>query len=214
MNYIKQLNLFDDLSVAIGLPTSAQTIYYKLLSLNNRAAWAETFIATNQVIMFRAGIRDEKTFIRNRNLLKQANLIDFVPGKKGQPTRYKIIDLEFTGYNPVYMPVQKPVNMPVKTPVQTPDIYKQEENKKEKSKKNFTPPTLEDVKVYCLEKELTVNPADFYNYFESGNWIDSKGNKVRNWKQKILTWQNYSSRQNKQATVYKPPNGKGVFVAD
>ena len=28
----------------------------------------------------------------------------------------------------------------------------------------------------------------FYDYFTAGEWVDSKGNKVINWKQKFLTW--------------------------
>ena len=29
----------------------------------------------------------------------------------------------------------------------------------------------------------------FFNYFDVGNWIDSNGNKVKNWKQKLITWE-------------------------
>ena len=30
----------------------------------------------------------------------------------------------------------------------------------------------------------------FFDYYEVNNWIDNKGNKVKNWKQKIITWEN------------------------
>ena len=56
-------------------------------------------------------------------------------------------------------------------------------------KKRFIPPSLEEIKSYILEKQYTVNPDTFFNYFTEGNWIDSKGNKVRNWKQKLITWE-------------------------
>jgi predicted phage replisome organizer len=62
---------------------------------------------------------------------------------------------------------------------------------KEKKKRKFQPPTLEEIKQYILEKELKVNAEQFYNYFTEGNWIDAKGNKVKNWKQKLLTWNKY-----------------------
>ena len=62
-------------------------------------------------------------------------------------------------------------------------------------------PTQKEIAVYVKEKNLSVNPKDFFDYFEAGNWIDSKGNKVRNWKQKILTWNNHS---NKSKTTTKP----------
>jgi hypothetical protein len=62
---------------------------------------------------------------------------------------------------------------------------------KEKKKRKFQPPTLEEIKQYILEKGLKVNAEQFYNYFTEGNWIDAKGNKVKNWKQKLLTWNKY-----------------------
>lgn len=57
--------------------------------------------------------------------------------------------------------------------------------------KRFTPPTLEEVQAYCQERHSPVDPVQFFNYFTEGNWTDSKGNKVRNWKQKLLTWEQY-----------------------
>lgn len=63
--------------------------------------------------------------------------------------------------------------------------------KREKTK--FLKPTLEEIKEYIEDKGLNVNANDFFQYFEEGNWIDSKGNKVKNWKQKLLTWNKYKS---------------------
>lgn len=61
--------------------------------------------------------------------------------------------------------------------------------------KRFTPPTLEEVTAYCQERGSTVNPKQFYDYFSEGGWVDSKGQKVRNWKQKILTWEKYQPKK-------------------
>lgn len=77
------------------------------------------------------------------------------------------------------------------------DIEEEKEIKKEirKKPKGFTAPTLEEVKAYCEEKGLSVDPKAFLDYFTESNWVDSKGNKVRNWKQKLLTWQKYEPKQ-------------------
>lgn len=56
----------------------------------------------------------------------------------------------------------------------------------------FIPPTVEEISQYVLEKKLNVSAQQFYDYFSTGDWIDSKGNKVKNWKQKILTWNKYA----------------------
>lgn len=57
-----------------------------------------------------------------------------------------------------------------------------------KPKKKFAPPTLEEVRAYIAEKNLDVDPQKFFDYYETGDWHDAKGNRVKNWKQKCLTW--------------------------
>lgn len=53
----------------------------------------------------------------------------------------------------------------------------------------FVPPTLEEVQAYCAERNSPVDPQRFYDYFTTGNWKDAKGNPVKNWKQKLITWE-------------------------
>lgn len=72
------------------------------------------------------------------------------------------------------------------------------EDNKNKKEKEFVPPTLEEIKDYVLEKKLKVDAKQFYDYFTEGKWIDSKGNKVKSWKQKILTWNGYSMPNKKE----------------
>lgn len=60
------------------------------------------------------------------------------------------------------------------------------------NKKSNSKPTLEEVKEYCKERNNNVDPKKFFDYYEVNNWIDNKGNKVKNWKQKVITWENHS----------------------
>ena len=55
--------------------------------------------------------------------------------------------------------------------------------------RKFEKPTLEEVEEYCKNRNSNVDAKTFYDYFEVGGWVDSKGNKVKNWKQKIITWE-------------------------
>lgn len=52
----------------------------------------------------------------------------------------------------------------------------------------FTPPTLKEVEDFVREKNINVDSHKFFNYFDVSDWVDSKGNKVKNWKQKLITW--------------------------
>ena len=64
-------------------------------------------------------------------------------------------------------------------------------------KGNFKKPTLEEVKDNCLNvRHNKVDYQFFYDYFTEGNWIDSKGNKVKIWKQKIITWDKHHPTKN------------------
>jgi hypothetical protein len=61
---------------------------------------------------------------------------------------------------------------------------KGKENKKKDSK--FTPPTLIEVQDYFKEKGYTIESATkAFNYYDIANWVDSNGNKVKSWKQKM-----------------------------
>ena len=55
--------------------------------------------------------------------------------------------------------------------------------------RKFIPPTIEDIKEYIKENDYSVDPNTFLKYFTESNWIDSNGKKVKNWKQKIITWE-------------------------
>lgn len=63
-----------------------------------------------------------------------------------------------------------------------------EEDKKGKKRKVFVPPTYEEVLEYAKERGREDLAKEFFDYFTVGDWVDSKGTKVRNWKQKFLTW--------------------------
>lgn len=86
-----------------------------------------------------------------------------------------------------------------------------EEEKKEKDiiinnniqKERFKAPTLDEVKTYITEKNLIVDADKFFNYFTVGNWKDSLGKPVKNWKQKLITWDT-KSRTERTLKAAKP----------
>lgn len=72
---------------------------------------------------------------------------------------------------------------------------KTKENEKEsKKKKSFSPPSFEEVESYCKERNSSVDPRRFFDYYEAGGWKDNKGNSVKNWKQKLIAWESRDER--------------------
>lgn len=63
----------------------------------------------------------------------------------------------------------------------------------------FKPPTLEEVTEYAKSRNSSVDPRFFFEFFDSADWVDSQGKKVKNWKQKFITWER-SGYRNRKAT--------------
>ena len=70
------------------------------------------------------------------------------------------------------------------------DIDKEKDIESRK-KKRFTPPTLEEVQAYCKQRNNNVDQKAFYDYYNESGWKDKNGDPVRNWKQKVITWERY-----------------------
>ena len=76
------------------------------------------------------------------------------------------------------------------------NITVQNEEKADKPPRTrFVPPSLTDVAAYCRSRNSPVDPVKFFEYFEAGDWRDAKGQPVKNWKQKLLTWENQEKQR-------------------
>ena len=59
---------------------------------------------------------------------------------------------------------------------------------KEEKENKFFPPSIDDVKKYFNENGYN-NAERFFNGYSVADWKDSKGNKIKNWKQKAqMVW--------------------------
>lgn len=74
---------------------------------------------------------------------------------------------------------------------------KQSEIKKQP--KRFIPPSLQEVKDYAASMHLDIDPAKFMSYYTASDWHDSQGKKVRNWKQKAITWSGRGKKPEKKS---------------
>ena len=71
------------------------------------------------------------------------------------------------------------------------------EKKSKKSNKIFTPPTVEEVRRYCQERNNKVDPEGFIDFYESKGWFIGK-NKMKDWKAAVRNWER--SEHNKGST--------------
>lgn len=63
-----------------------------------------------------------------------------------------------------------------------------------KKSSRFTPPTLDEVEQYCLERANGIDAQTFIDFYESKGWMIGK-NKMKDWKAAVRTWE----RKNKES---------------
>lgn len=77
----------------------------------------------------------------------------------------------------------------------------QEEKPKSKA---FVPPTVEEVRAYCVERNNNVDAEQFVDFYTSKNWFVGK-NKMKDWKASVRTWER-ERKNTKTSTPAKPTN--------
>lgn len=80
-------------------------------------------------------------------------------------------------------------------------VIQSESKKENREKKAFVPPSLEEVRAYCAEKGLLTDAGKFWDYYEAGDWVDSRGTPVKNWKLKLQTWEGKLDKPRREGYV-------------
>lgn len=99
MTYIDLINAFEKWLETNYLPSLAQLLWYKLISLFNKAGWCEWITVDNYRLMALLDIKREATFISYRDKLINLKLFEYQKGKKGSPNKYKICTFNFESTN-------------------------------------------------------------------------------------------------------------------
>ena len=72
--------------------------------------------------------------------------------------------------------------------IQSNPILIQSESNTNRGKNKFSPPTLEEVRDYCIERRNNVDPQRFMDYYTSNGWRVGK-NPMRDWKAAVRNWE-------------------------
>lgn len=90
MRYLTEINAFERLMDRHPLSGTAQLLWYKLMREANRQRWPETISLDNKTAMSLIGVTIH-AFMKARNALTEAGLLEFSQGVKGQPSTYRLI---------------------------------------------------------------------------------------------------------------------------
>jgi predicted phage replisome organizer len=82
------------------------------------------------------------------------------------------------------------------------DIDIDKEKEKKEIAKRFIPPSIEEVKAYCIERNNNIDAEQFVDFYESKNWMVGK-NKMKDWKACVRTWEKReSSKPNRESNQF------------
>ena len=64
---------------------------------------------------------------------------------------------------------------------------------------------LKKIIEFCQERKSPVDAVRFFNYYDGRGWLDNNGNKITDWKKKILSWETNGimNRPNKSQPLNK-----------
>ena len=117
MNYLAEIIAFERWLENNYLTRDAQLLWYRLMYQANKCNWPEWVTVDNLRLMAAMQMSREATFIKVRDDLLKAGLIEYQKGKKGSPNKYRLIP--FTFKNVVKSEVETVVNPVVKSEVET-----------------------------------------------------------------------------------------------
>lgn len=106
--------------------------------------------------------------------------------------------------------IDEPIKENLNTPIQekpkenntVPNITTNNTNEYKEKRKRFTPPSVEDVRSYCIERKNGIDPQAFVDYYSARGWKLGKET-MKDWKAAVRTWENRRKGDNaKQNTKY------------
>ena len=195
-------------------------IYFFAIEHCNRLGWKEKFGFPTQMAMDAIGIKKHQTYIKyfydlvdwgffklvqrakNQYSSNIITLVSAVP-KKGKALDKAIIKHRAKQTESIGQSIGQSKGSILKQDnKETIKQLNKEEEEKPKAKK-FSPPTQSEVISYFLEKGYTQEAAcKAFDYYDVADWTDSRGKKIKNWKQKMIAV--WFKEENKAG--YRNPN--------
>ena len=151
-----------------------------IMILDNEKWWLKDFCYFQYGIL-KDSCNPHKTYIKK---LTEAGLIEYV-------------DVELsTSENKGYRKGTVRVLSTLQEQEQEEEQEKEQEEEKEQSPKRFKKPTIEEINKYCLERKNGIDPEYFYHYYEARDWRLKGGEKIKNWKSCIITFEKNDKKFN------------------
>lgn len=201
----------------LDMPMSARCLYFTL----SMVADDDGFVSSPKSVMRQCGATtdDMGVLISKRFVLafdsgviviKHWRINNYLQKDRYTPTNYQEeMSMLMLDSNHAYTEREKPMYTECIQDVYT-DKSSIDKNSIDKcSNGRFAPPTVEEVKAYCEERQNNVNAQQFVDFYSAKGWMVGR-NKMKDWKACVRTWEQRDdkpthSRQYVTAAEYKNP---------
>ncbi len=142
-----------------------------------------SFITSEIKLMNRWGWSKSK--VRGYLLLLQSeNMI--IKKTDNKKTTICIVNYDYYQDNRTAKEPQKDHKKTTKEPQK--DTNNNDNNDNKKSRTTFTPPSIDEIKQYCKERNNNIDPEQFHAFYSAKGWKIGS-NKMKDWKQAVITWE-------------------------
>ena len=84
-------------------------------------------------------------------------------------------------------------------------------DKPRRSRSQFTPPSLDEVRAYCQERHSSIDPQRFFDFYTANGWIQGKGKPIKDWRAAFRLWEQKEEDFKSRAAPAKPSANKGCY---
>lgn len=184
----------------INLSSSAQALYLHL----SMSADDDGFTSQISVSMFKAhaSVQDMEALLEKRYIyqfdngvivIKHWRMANALRKDRYSPTAFQEelakLDVKENGsYTWLPSGCQMDANCLPQDSIGKNSIDNSKENNKKKSASTFVPPTVEQVREYCSERNNGIDANEFVDFYTSKGWMVGK-NKMKDWKASVRTWE-------------------------
>lgn len=215
-----------DSDAFLDMPLSAQALYFHL----SMRADDDGFINNPKKIQRMVGASDDdcKLLLMKRFIIafesgvvviKHWKIHNYIQKDRYKPTVYQeekslLIEKD----NKVYTDCIQDVHT---LPTQYRDSKEIESESEENSvsqartrASRFSPPTVEEVRSYCAERNNNVDAQRFVDYYTANGWLVGK-NKMKDWRAAVRTWERNNTSSSKASGIAVKQNASddldGIF---
>ncbi|MBV5343321.1 hypothetical protein JZU68_06820, partial [bacterium] len=187
-------------------------LYFFLVEINNRLGWREEFSITANECMKAIGVNSYNTYKKNFDKLIE---VGFIRTVKKSSNQYQCNIIALSNFdkaddkaNSALSNIDIPNDKASGFALSNFDIANETflnsinntnniNNIEREKATRFVPPTNDEISFYCKERNNSVDPERFYNYYTSNGWKVGRAS-MKDWRAAVRTWEN-NDRPNKTA---------------